>query len=248
MHEASEPLQLTPASDPKNPKRGPRKFGSGERGFQTGTYPRRGPFTIYAKRPTKRGDTERDGRTFYVLDEYRAENGRLTTSPPPEGWAFYLARTYGPGTYRVHHVDENNQPARAVMFIPPHLCERAGERDDDRDDERDDDTRDNPPIASDLERTLASIEALRRAQEVLTPPAAPGLLETLAANPGLMQLLAAAIKPPSPPPAPPAAPKAPPTDPWSIVAKHAAANGITPEQAIQILAERMDADAESAQP
>lgn len=221
--------------DPKNKKRGPRKFGSGERGFHAGSYPRVGPFAIYVKRPERKGETHREGRMFYMLDEYRV-NGKVARTPPAEGWAFYLGRMYGPGTYRVHH-NEDDKPARALIYVSADLAARGQSASDadEADDQADDaPTQDNPPISG-IEATIQQIEALRRAQDILTPPAQPGLLETLAANPGLMQLLGAALAPKPNPPAPPPRPPSPPADPWSVVARFAAKHGITPEQAISVL-------------
>lgn len=212
------------ANNRKNGKREARKFGSGERGFQTGNYPRLGPFDIYQQRPSKKGGDQREGRTFYVLGEYP------NRKPPAEGWVFFLARTYGPGTYRVHH---NGGTERAVIYVSPDVVARASGigADDDDDDDGDDDAQPNPPAGS-IASLIEQINTLNAAKELLTPAAQPSVLETLAKSPVLAAMLAQLA---APKPNPPPAAKAPP-DPYETIARFAREMGITPEQAIKALA------------
>ena len=249
MPQTAELMLESEASDRarKNPTRGgTRKFASGERGFQTGSYPRRGPFQIYRKREDfasvrrlpNGGNEAREGRTFYVLGEYP----RIT--PPTEGWIWYLATEHGAGTYRVHH---NQGTERAIMHVTAEDVERAARR--------------NPPpftpppevktahapnppaeLIAPADPFESILDALDRADEIrerfasATPnPPEPSIMQQVLQNPAIMQAFMQALQTtprPNPPPPPP-----PPPDPYALIGTYARRAGIDPRQAIEVLAQ-----------
>lgn len=222
-------LEPTPV-DPRNKRRAARKYGSGERGFQVGEYPRVGPFEIYrARERTRDADKGDKGRTFYImgfLDQRK---------PPPEGWAHWLLARFGPGTYRVSHKN-NGLVGRGLIDVPrtlPPLMAANGRVPSDDDDEQD-----NPPMSAAGE-ILEQMEEMKRLREALglSDKPEPGVLDALLKNPALMQLLAGLLAPKPPAPNPPAAAAPAPArpDPMHAAASFAAQRGLTPEGLIELV-------------
>lgn len=221
----------------KNKKRGARKFGDGDRGFQVGSWPRHGPFEIFRAREKRDSAESEKGRTFYIIG-YLAKR-----KAPPEGWPHWLLARYGHGTYRVSHHNDGKY-GRGLIDVPkslPPLPGTAGASHGFDEDGDDGEPRDNPPMsaASELLEQMNELEALKAA--LGGGKAEPSVLETFAKSPVIMQLIASVLAPKPNPPAAPTAGLAAPVgarpgpDPMLAAASFARQKGLTPEQLIDLV-------------
>lgn len=227
----------TPATQ-KTRTRYERKYPEGERGYNPGEWPTRGPYVVQRRSQPDRMADGRVPKTKY------AHVARLTEAPPADDWLRFLARNYGPGHYTVEGRNNVKRPARFEVTALQARTFGFGEPPDDdepdENDEADNEPASNPPPETPLEafrRNLTEIEAVKKALGISQEAAAPGgIFEKMAlqvlSNPAALNALVRAFQAPPAPPAPPAPQPAPP-DPWRDVIADLQARGLDPAEVRQ---------------